>query len=193
MRGRPKGVPALQRTHLLQAAEQLLSHSPDDFSLRRVALQAGVTPPLAHYYFRNRDGLLRALVNERAAPRIQALLIAAQERASQPVPAVTRLMQRLTLLCASDQFVRCCLLLPAGQPLRADLRATLELLLQAAQATGQLRADLPALYLAETLLGICLFPFLDRGDDDLGERAAALVLQHVALLQDGLRPRIHPA
>lgn len=180
----------IQRTRLLQVAEQLLPNAQDEFSLRQVALRAEVTPPLAHYYFGNRDGLLRALVSERAMPRIEELLTAASERASVPVPALTRLMQRLTLLCANDGFVRCCLLLPAGEPLRARLRVVMQELLQSAQATGQLRADLSATYLADTLLGLCLFYFLDaHSGEDLGERAAALTLQHVALLQDGIRPR----
>ena len=112
-RGRPKGMADIQRTRLLQVAEQLLPDAQNEFSLRQVALRAEVTPPLAHYYFGNRDGLLRALVSERATPRIEELLTAASERASAPVPALTRLMQRLTLLCANDGFVRCCLLLPA--------------------------------------------------------------------------------
>jgi AcrR family transcriptional regulator len=189
-RGRPKGRPDVQRAQLLRAAELLLPGNPVDLSLRQVALRAEVTPPLAHYYFGNRAGLHRALVNEVAAPRIEELLTAARERASQPVSALTRLMQRLTLLCANDRFVRCCLLLPSGEPLRASLRVALQELLQGAQTTGLLRADLSAAFLAETLLGLCLFPFVDSGDGNLGERAAALTLQHVTLLQDGLRPRM---
>jgi AcrR family transcriptional regulator len=188
-RGRPKGTADRQRIRLLQAAEHLLPGSQDEFSLRQVALRAEVTPPLAHYYFGNRDGLLRALVSERATPRVEDLLTAARERASQPVSALTRLMQRLTLLCANDRFLRCCLLLPAGEPLRARLRVDMQELLHGGQAMGQLRTDLSATYLADTLLGLCLFHFMDAGPgDDLGARAAALTLQHVALLQDGIRP-----
>jgi TetR/AcrR family transcriptional regulator len=189
-RGRPKGTTDIQRSRLLHAAEQLLPGAQDEFSLRQVALRAEVTPPLAHYYFGNRDGLLRALVSERAAPRIEELLAAAGERSSRPVSALTSLMQRLTLLCARDAFLRACLLLPAGEPMRASLRIALTELLQGAQAAGQVRADLAASFVADTLLGLCLFPFVDSGNgNDMVERAAALTLHHVALLQDGLRPR----
>jgi AcrR family transcriptional regulator len=83
-RGRPKGSPDVQRAQLLQVAELLLPDSPHDLSLRQVALRAEVTPPLAHYYFGNREGLHRALVIERAAPRIEALLTAALERVAHP-------------------------------------------------------------------------------------------------------------
>ncbi|MEO8314236.1 MAG: TetR/AcrR family transcriptional regulator [Pseudomonadota bacterium] len=173
---------------LLVAAEELLA-SAGDLTLRQVALRAGVTPPLAHYYFGNREGLVAALVEERAGSRIDELLAAAQKHVAQPLVALTRLMQRLTLLAAHDGFLRRCLLLPAGDTLRVRLRAGLDQLLQEAQATGQLRTDLTAGYLAEALLGLCLFPFIDATSDQDGERAAVLTLRHVALLQDGILSR----
>jgi TetR/AcrR family transcriptional regulator len=182
----------MQRDRLLQVAEQLLAGTVSDLTLRQVALRAGVTPPLAHYYFGNRDGLIAILLNERAGPRLEELLSIAATRAAQPVAALTRLMQRLTLLVANDRFVSRCLLLPAGEPLRSRIRTVLRQLLQGAQASGQLRADLSASYLADALLGLCLFPFLDAGSEDRRGDAAALTLQHVALLQEGIRPRVRP-
>jgi TetR/AcrR family transcriptional regulator len=192
-RGRPKDADG-QRNRLLQAAEYLLASSGSDLNLRQVAQRAEVTAPLAHYYFGNRDGLLRALMEERANPRVDELLAAARELSAQPVVALTRLMHRLTSLIANDGFVRCCLLLPAGEPLRDRLRSPMRELLREAQATGLLRADLSASYLADTLLGLCVFPFLGTSQEaNSGERAAPLTLQNVALLQDGIvrtqRPR----
>jgi TetR/AcrR family transcriptional regulator len=195
-RGRPPGSRHPARSRLLQAAQELLLDNPrGDLALRQVALRAGVTPALAHYHFANRDGLLQTLVQERAAPRIDDLLTAVDVRASQPVGALTYLMQRLTSLAAGDRFLCCCLLLPVAMPLRDRLRARLLELLQSAQAQGQLRTDLSPTYLGDALLGLCLFPFIDacNSPDNPGERAAALTLQHVALLQDGIvraqRPR----
>ncbi len=195
-RGRPRSSRNLQRGRLLQAARELLiGPKGHDLALRQVALRAGVTPALAHYYFANRDGLLAALINERAAPAIDDLASAVQVRAAQPVGALTFLMQRLTSLVASDIFLGRCMLLPAAQPLRDRLRALLRELLQHAQTAGQLRADLSPDYLGDALLGLCLFPFLDTSaaGSKPGERAVALTLQHVALLQDGIvraqRPR----
>jgi AcrR family transcriptional regulator len=195
-RGRPRASRNLQRGRLLQAARQLLlATDGSELALRQVALRAGVTPALAHYYFVNRDGLLAALIDEGVAPAIDDLVNAVQLQAMQPVGALTLLVQRLTSLAACDGILCRCLLLPAGQPLRERLRALLRQLLQRAQAGKQLRDDLSADYLAETLLGLCLFPFLDAGTTghSQGERAAALTLQHVALLQDGIvrtqRPR----
>jgi AcrR family transcriptional regulator len=177
------------------ARELLPGKDGADLALRQVALRAGVTPALAHYYFVNRDGLLAALLDEHASPAIDTLINEVQLRGAQPVGALTCLVQKLTSLAASNDFLCRCLLLPAARPLRARLRALLCELLQRAQAAGQLRADLPADYLAESLLGLCLFPFLDAGaaGRNPADHAAALTLQHVALLQDGIvraqRPR----
>jgi AcrR family transcriptional regulator len=191
-RGRPRNARNLQRSLLLQAAGELLGGPQGgDLALRQVALRAGVTPALAHYYFANRDGLLAALIDEHATPKIDDLISAAQTRATQPVTALTWLMQHLTALTASNSLLCRCLLLPTAQPLRDRLRASLHDLLTRAQTAGLLRADLPPDYLADTLLGLCLFPFLDAGatTDNPGERAATLTLRHVALLQDGIVSR----
>lgn len=174
----------------------LLAPGAGELTLQQVARAAGVTPALAHYYFRSRDGLWEALIAERVAPHVEDLLQAVRIRAGQPVVALTFLVQRLTSLLATEPLLRRCLWLscrPALQ-LRDHLRETLSDLLARAQRSGVLRADLPAQYLCESLLGLVLFPFLDSGRDEAGgERMAALTLQHVALLQDGIvraqRPR----
>lgn len=189
-RGRPPGGKAVQRRRLLTtAAELLLGPGAGGLTLQQVARAAGVTPALAHYYFGSRDGLWEALIAERVAPHVEDLLQAARVRAGQPVVALTFMTQRLTSLLATEPLLRHCLWLscrPALE-LRNHLRATLSDLLSRAQRSGVLRADLPAEYLCESLLGLVLFPFLDAGPGDAGgERMAALTLQHVALLQDGI-------
>jgi len=162
--------------------------STGDLNLRQVALAAGVTPPLAHYYFGNREGLLRALVDERVRPDVVALLDAAQRHAGRPTAALTRLMQHLASLAYSNRLAGACLLLPAAHALRAQLRGAMRELLQAAQDAGQLRQDLPASYLAETLLALCVLPVLDAGSRDAAtQTAASLTLHNVALLQHGIR------
>ncbi len=195
-RGRPSASSnSQQRQRLLQAARELLAKADDgELALRQVALRAGVSPALAHYYFTNRHGLLTALIDAHIAPEIEVLIRTVEARAAQPVPALTILMQRLVALAANDNTLSRCLLLAAGRPLRERLRALLRDLLQGAQAAGALRADLTADYLAEALLGMCLFPLLDpRAGGNTNDHAAALMLQHVALLQDGIvraqRPR----
>lgn len=196
-RGRPPGNRNGQRARLLQAARELLGSTPDLPTLQQVARRAAVTPALAHYYFGTRDGLLEALIQERVAPRIADLVSAAQVRAAQPVAALTFLMQRMISLLLADRLLQRCLWLPVppARALRDALREALHGLLAGAQQSGQLRTDLTADYLTESLLGLVLFPFLDaaQGHPASPEQAAQLTLQNVALLQDGIvraqRPR----
>jgi AcrR family transcriptional regulator len=173
------------------AAHELFGATPPrDPTLRDIAQKAGVTPALAHYYFGNHDGLVAALIEERAAPRIEDLVAAARARAGQPQLALTFLMQRTCALLAADPLVRRCLWMPqpAALRLRDQMRTCLRELLVRAQNMEALRADLAPEYLADCLLGLVLFPFLDvpADADPGGERAAQLTLQHVALLRDGI-------
>jgi AcrR family transcriptional regulator len=190
-RGRPKGSGTEQRSHLLEAARELIGRGPGgDPSLAQVARYAGVTPALAHYYFGDRDGLVGALFAEVLGPMVEEVLQGARARAQQPQQAITALLQRLCTLQASEPLFRRCMWtsLPAARELRARLRAGLRHLILHAQDMRALRGDLPADYLAETLLGLALFHFLDdlpasaEGNDAI----AALMLQHIALLRDGI-------
>jgi AcrR family transcriptional regulator len=196
--GRPAGTRGSQRRRLLNAAiEQLSDPRLGELSLQQLARANGVTPALAYYYFGNQEGLLAAVIEERVAPRIADLVSAARVRAGQPVAALTFLMQRASSLLATDPLLRRCLWLQAAPALalRDQLRAVLADLLARAQRAGLLRADLAVDYLTGSLLGLALFPFFDDAGaaDAGGERVAALTLQHVALLQDGIvkanRPR----
>jgi len=189
-RGRPKGTRNLQRGRLLAAARDFLTRaSPQDLNLRQLADKAGVTPALAHYYFGNRDGLIKALFAEQLVTSVEDLLAAARARAHQPLQAITTLLQRTGVLLTSDALLRRCLWLPlpAAAMLRGQLRSGLRELLVRAQNAGALRGDLTADYLADTLLGLTLFHFLDERPHAAGaEDVAELMLQHVALLRDGI-------
>jgi AcrR family transcriptional regulator len=190
-RGRPRGARKVQRNRLVAAAEELLgAQVAQEPNLRQIAHLAGVTPALAHYYFRNRDGLLEALLVERIAPRIEDLVAAARARAGQPQLALTFLIQRTCSLLAGNLLLRRCLWLPlpAARNLRNQLRACLRELLVRAQNMQAVRTDLSADYLTDSLLGVVLFPFLDADPqtDAGGDRVAQLTLQHVTLLRDGI-------
>jgi len=199
-RGRPSGRREGQRVSLLLSTLGLLrNHHWQDLSLRQVARRAGVTPALTHYYFGDRDGLIETLVVEQLAPRIDQLIAAARASIEHPQQALTTLMQRTcSLLAADSAWSRCIWIpLPAGRELRSRLRSSLAELISRAQDRQILRADLGPDYLADTLLGLMLFPFLDEayGASDSGERVTRLLLQHVALLRDGVlrQPRVRLA
>lgn len=182
-----------QRSRLLSAARDLLvGKTPHELSLGQVARAAGVTPALANYYFGSRDGLIEALFTEQLTARLDELLTAARARAHQPQQAITVLLQRTCALLAADPLLRRCLWLqlPAASGLRSHLRGCLRELLVRAQNTQTLRKDLSPDYLADSLLGLVLYHFLDEQPSTSAgpEGVAELMLQHIALLRDGILP-----
>lgn len=175
---------------MLSARELIGRAAVREPTLAQVARHAGVTPALAHYYFGDRDGMVGALFAELVGPVVEEVLQGARARAGQPQQAITALLQRLCTLMASDPLFRRCMWtqLPAAQEMRARLRAGLRHLILHAQEKRAIRGDLPGDYLAETLLALALFHFLD-GDDAATtstDAIAVLMLQHIALLRDGI-------
>ena len=72
--GRPRADEANQRERLLDAA--VVCFAGDGIaatSLRTIALQAGVTPALVHYYFGSKEQLVEAFIAERMTPVAAAL------------------------------------------------------------------------------------------------------------------------
>ena len=73
--GRPAGGNSTERRlELLNVACRLATlRSVDNITLRAVAKASGVAPPLVRYYFGNREGLQRALVDHMIAVRLPIL------------------------------------------------------------------------------------------------------------------------
>jgi AcrR family transcriptional regulator len=72
--GRPRADEANQRERLLDAA--VVCFAGDGVaatSLRTIALKAGVTPALVHYYFGSKEQLVEAFIAERMTPVAAAL------------------------------------------------------------------------------------------------------------------------
>ena len=72
--GRPRADEANQRERLLDAA--VVCFAGDGIaatSLRTIALKAGVTPALVHYYFGSKEQLVAAFIAERMTPVAAAL------------------------------------------------------------------------------------------------------------------------
>jgi len=72
--GRPRADEANQRERLLDAA--VVCFAGDGIaatSLRTIALKAGVTPALVHYYFGSKEQLVEAFIAERMTPIAAAL------------------------------------------------------------------------------------------------------------------------
>src|SRR5262245_14685456 len=76
-RGRPASTSEADvRGALLDAAGRLfLKHGYDRVSARAIAAEAGATPAMIHYYYENKLGLFRAIL-ERAIEPFRQLLVA---------------------------------------------------------------------------------------------------------------------
>src|SRR5512136_636997 len=72
--GRPAGGDAAVRGALLQHARALfLRQGFAEVSTRRIAAAAGTTPAMIHYYFGDKLGLYRAMLEEAIEPVIKRL------------------------------------------------------------------------------------------------------------------------
>lgn len=193
-RGRPPvDADSDVRSALLDAASRLfLKHGFDRVTARQIAVAAGTTAAMIHYYFGNKLGLFRAML-ERAIGPVRELLAASLAQAGTVVdPAVLIRMHMRT--AAENPWIATLIVNEVlaekgrfrGTFIRdfAGRQAPLVLeLLQRARATGRLREDLDVRLAALSLLSLCMFPFLTRAvvgpvlglkfDDDDTERLIA--------------------
>ena len=72
--GRPAAGRHDHREALIDAArDSFAAHGYAASSLRQIAIAAKVTPALSHYSFKDKAGLLEAVVEQRVAPLVQAM------------------------------------------------------------------------------------------------------------------------
>lgn len=99
-RGRPAAAFANpdRRGRLLDVAIELfVERGIADTPLNAIAKRAGVTPALMHYYFRNRDRLVDAFLDERLIPLLDSVWQQVDTRERDPrriIPALARNMIR---------------------------------------------------------------------------------------------------
>ncbi len=193
-RGRPPvDADSDVRSALLDAASRLfLKHGFDRVTARQIAVAAGTTAAMIHYYFGNKLGLFRAML-ERAISPVRELLAGSLAQAGAVVdPAVLIRMHMRT--AAENPWIATLIVNEVlaekgrfrGTFIRdvAGRQAPLVIeLLQRARASGRLREDLDVRLAALSLLSLCMFPFLTRAvsgpvlglkfDDDDTERLIA--------------------
>jgi TetR/AcrR family transcriptional regulator len=158
------------RGALLDAAGRLfLKHGFDRATARQIAVAAGPTPPMIHYYFGNKLGLFRAML-ERAIGPVRDM-IAGSLQAGPVDPAVLIRMHMQT--AAANPWIATLIvnevLAEKGRFRGAFVRdiagrqAPLVMeLLQRARASGGVREDLDVRFAALSLMSLCMFPFLAR-------------------------------
>jgi TetR/AcrR family transcriptional regulator len=172
-RGRPPvGAESDVRSALLDAASKLfLKHGFERVTARQIAVAADTTPAMIHYYFGNKLGLFRAML-ERAIGPVRELIAGSLSQAGAVVdPAVLIRMHMQT--AASNPWIATLIvnevLAEKGRFRTTFIRdvagrqAPLVMeLLQRARVNGSLRKDLDVRLAALSLMSLCIFPFVAR-------------------------------
>jgi TetR/AcrR family transcriptional regulator len=205
MPGRPAGDSEDDiRAALLDAAGKLfLKHGFERVTARQIATAAGTTPAMIHYYFSNKLGLFRAMLDSAIAPlreRLAALVL--QKDGALDVPAlITAHMRMVATHSWIPVFILNEVLVEKGRFRATFIReiASRQLplvveLLERGRVAGAFRSDLNPKLAALSLLSLCMFPFLTKpvsatalglkyegeGLDELIEHTAGLFLRGIA-------------
>lgn len=169
-----------QRNRLIEAAVTLFArHGVAATSTKAIAAEAGVTPALVHYYFREREQLLEAVFEERLLPLVDQVFSGAPptgaggDGGDGPPPDVGTLIQGLAgrlirVASATPWFPGLWIreIVGAEGQLRERLvqrvatqrAALITGPLMAAQARGQLNPGLEPALVMVSLIGLTLLP-----------------------------------
>jgi len=172
---RSRGRPPLDadndvRSALLDAASRLfLKHGFDRVTARQIAVAANTTPAMIHYYFVDKLGLFRAMLERAIAPVRELIARSLQGRAVDPAVLIRMHMQTAAanpwiatlivneVLAEKGRFRSTFVRDVAGRQAPLVLE-----LLQRARANGTVRGDLDVRLAALSLMSLCMFPFLAR-------------------------------
>jgi TetR/AcrR family transcriptional regulator len=198
-RGRPPvAADSDVRTALLDAASKLfLRHGFERVTARQIASAAGTTPAMIHYYFENKLGLFRAML-ERAIGPVRELIAGSLAQAGTVVDPALLIRMHMRTAAANPWIAT--LIVNEVLAEKGRFRATfirdvagrqaplVMELLERARVRGSLRKDIDVRLAALSLMSLCMFPFLARAvagpvlglkfDDDEIER----LVQHTARL-----------
>lgn len=202
--GRPAAGQPGQRERILDAATELFSrHGVAGTPVKAIAVKAGVTPALVHYYFSDRELLLDAVIEEKVQPLV-AQFFATGPEVSEPLAMLVGIATRLVRAAADtpwfpglwirevasdDGALRERVLkrfaLERGSALMAPLAAAI--------ANGQLNRGLEPALVMPSLVGLTLLPLATthiwrRLPGAEAVDTDALVRHVSALLTHGLAP-----
>ena len=167
----PKEDSADIRQQIMESAVDLFANQGyAATSVREIADRVGVNPAMIHYYFGNKEALLHAALEHLLEPLAEAMA-EMQKKQEAPLQDIVSLIlgafarqPNLPVLMTRET------LLPGGamrehfmKHFAPRLGGALPQLLQAEQGKGRLRSDLDPQLAAQTLMGLCVFPFISRG------------------------------
>lgn len=169
--GRPSGVDRRRvRERLLEAALALFTrHGFDGVSMRRLAREAGATPAMIHYYFGDKHGLFRALLEEVLGPRLAELEALAGRRAV----TLADFMRSFIEMFAEHPWLPPLVFREVvdgpvavrrefARRMAGRVFPVLRAALAEEAAAGRLRDDLDPVAVVVSVMSLCVYPFLAR-------------------------------
>jgi len=205
--GRPTGGDAAVREKLLECSRSLfLQQGFGEVSLRQVAAAAGTTPAMIHYYFGDKLGLYRAMIEDAVGP-----LIASVQRLGQAAgddgPSLEQVMRAYMQMVAANPWFPALVIqevLSQSGHLRSEFidryagrtAPALVAVLRREREQGRLRRDVDPQFAAVSLLSLCVFPFASLpvtgpvlGFRPEGEALDRFIGHTVQLFRDGCAAR----
>lgn len=189
------------RERLLEAARELFTrYGYDGVSLRRLAREAGATPAMIHYYFEDKHGLFRTLLEEVLVPRFETL----EARSTQRPVTLAEFVQVYIRMFADNPWMPPLVfreILEGDEGYRRQfaqrvagrlfpiLRGALEAEIEA----GRVRRDVDPVALVISVMSLCVYPFLARPmiEEGLGQAIDAAFVERwqahaVRLVYEGI-------
>lgn len=184
---RPTGNHALQQrvaAAILEAAARLLAHAGEQASMNDVAAAAGVARATVYRYFPNRQALLDRLA-EIAVTDAGTRLASARIEEVEPDEGVARAVR--ALVDVGDYFIALARerIRPAPEEFQEKIAGPLGRLFERAQASGDIRADVPSSWLTESLVALVVGAL--SATPSLGREDAIAAITSMFL--DGARSR----
>jgi AcrR family transcriptional regulator len=151
------------------AAVRFAAQGAEGTSLREVAEDAGVTPAMVAYYFRDKSGLLEAVVRQGLGALLRVVETAVREH--EPGEFLPTIIRRYLAALAADPWIPQILIrevISRESPLRElfiEEFASHAVSVVPAEVLddmgrGALRDDLDPRFLVLSMLGMCVFPFI---------------------------------
>ena len=207
-RGRPSAGDAAVREALLATARRLfLARGFAAVTIRQVAAAAGSSPAMIHYYFGDKLGLYRAILEQAFEPvalELHRMSELAQSGTPVDVESLVRVYMRMLAgnpwvpaLLVQEVFTEGGRFRPQFIEQFAGRLAPLFVgILRGAQQRGDVRADVDPRLAAVSTVSLCVFPFLSLpvtsrvlGLSVEGEALERLVNHTARLLVEGIGAR----
>ncbi|HEX6026619.1 MAG TPA: TetR family transcriptional regulator [Solirubrobacter sp.] len=170
---------------ILEAAATVLAEHGEQASMADVAAAAGMARATVYRYFPNREALLEALGREAVEQAGERLRTGRLEEVAVP-EAFERAVR--ALVAVGDSFVVVSRASARPEEFEEAVASPLRQLIERAQSLGEMRRDLPASWLMESLIGIVVSGLQTRpslGVDDTVAGISSLFLDGARLDGDG--------